>query len=190
MRVSAGSGSVVRDLFNRTLGTRAIAVFTVALPGVALFGAALLGMAFVGAGLMPQPAWAAGLMVGHAGFNAGSFQGFSGPALVRPRQAPQVIMSRGPAAVLVNRRFGFEPTHERRRFFGFGFPIAGFGPAFGPFEAPVADTGVVVPGAALRAVEPGGAEHVSAIGGDCRSETRTVPSEAGGERPIKITWCR
>jgi hypothetical protein len=39
-------------------------------------------------------------------------------------------------------------------------------------------------------VSAGSGSVVSVNGGDCRSETRTVPSEAGGERPIEITWCR
>jgi hypothetical protein len=182
MRVSAGSASVVRDLFNRTLGTGAIAVLMVALLVVAT-----LGVAFLGAGLMPQPARAAGLMAGPATFGGG-FHGFAGSALVRPGQAPPVVVGRGPFSA--NRRFGFEPARGHRRFFGFGFPVVGVGPAFGPFEAPIADVDAVAPGPVLRAAEPGSREPVSVNGGDCRSETRTVPSEAGGERPIKITWCR
>jgi hypothetical protein len=178
MRVSAGSASVVRDLFNRTLGTGAIAVLTVALLVVAL-----LGLAFLGAGLMPGPAQAAGLMAGPTTFSGG-LHGIAGSALVRPGQAPPVIVSRGTVSVLVHRRFGFEPVHEHRRFFGFGFPV------FGSFEAPIADVEAVAPGPVLRAVEPGSREPISVNGGDCRSETRTVPSEAGGERTIKITWCR
>jgi hypothetical protein len=171
----------VRDLFNRTLGTGAIAVLTVALLVVAS-----LGLAFLGAGLMPQPARAAGLMASPATFGGG-FHGFAGPALVRPGQAPPV--SRGPSFP-ANRRFGFESAHEHRRFFGFGFPVVGVGPTFGPFEAAITDVGAVAPGPVLRTAEPGSREPISVNGGDCRSETRTVPSEAGGERPIKITWCR
>jgi len=184
MRVSAGSGSAVRDLFNRTLGTGAMSVLTVALPAVAL-----LGVAFLGAGLMPGPAQAAGLMAAPATFSSG-FHGFAGSALVRPGQAPPAVVSRGPVPVLVHRRFGFEPAHEHRRFFGFGFPVLGVGPAFGPYDAPIADAGAVAPGPILRTAEPGSGERISVNGGDCRSETRMVPSEAGGERPIKITWCR
>ena len=127
-------------------------------------------------------------MPGHADFNHGGFHRFSGQPLVRPGQAPPIVVRGGPAAT--NRRFGFESAREHRRFFGFGFPVVGVGPAFGPFEAPIADVGAVAPGPVLRAAEPGSREPISVAGGDCRSETRTVPSEAGGERPIKITWCR
>jgi hypothetical protein len=183
MRVSAGSASVVRDLFNRTLETGAIAVLTVALLVVAL-----LSVAFLGAGLMPQPARAAGLMAGPATFGGG-FHSFARPALVRPGQAPPVVVSRG-SSFPANRRFGFEPAHEHRRFFGSGFPVVGVGPAFWPFEVPIADVAPDAPGPVLRAAEPGSREPISVNGGDCRSETRTVPSEAGGERTIKITWCR
>jgi hypothetical protein len=177
MRVSAGSASVVRDLLNRTLGTGALAVLTVTLLGVVL-----PGMAVVGAGLMPGPARAAGLMAGS--FNSGGFRGFAGPVLVWSGQAPRVVVSHRPFPA--NRRFGF----EHRRFFGFGFPVVGVGTAFGPFDAPIADAGAVAPAPILREAEPGSGAHISVSGGDCRSETRTVPSEAGGERPIKITWCR
>jgi hypothetical protein len=181
MRVSAGSASVVRDLLNRTLGTGAIAVLT-----VVLLGAALLS-AFVGMDLMPVPARAAGLMAGPTTFSGG-FHGVSGRALVRPGQAPPVVVSRGLFAA--HRRFGFEPAHEHRRFFGFGFPVVGDWPALGPFDAPIGDAGAVAPGPVWRAVEPASGDHIPVNGGDCRSETRTVPSEAGGERPIRITWCR
>jgi hypothetical protein len=188
----------VRDLFNRTLGTSAMAVLrdvlpsaalrSVALPNVALLSVALLGMAFVGTGLVPQPAWAAGLMAGPTTFGGG-FHGFAGLPLVRPGQAPPVG-SGGPVPVVVDRRFGFAPAHAHRRFFGFGLPVVGVGPVVGPFDAPIADAGVVAPGQVWRAPDPGNGAPISANGGDCRSETRMVSSEAGGERPIRITWCR
>jgi hypothetical protein len=174
----------VRDLLNRTLGTGVIAVPTAALLRVAYLSVAYLSVAF----LMPVPAQAGALMAGHATFNGGNFHGLAGQPLVRPGQAPPVIVSRGPAPV--NRRFGFAPAREHRRFFGFGLSVVGVGPAFWPFYGPIADVGAIAPRLVLPAAEPGGGDRILVNGGDCRSETRMVPSEDGGERPIKITWCR
>ena len=141
----------------------------------------------VAAMLAPLQAWAraGGFMAGHAALVHGDFRHFVGQPLVRPGQAPPVVVSSAP--VLVNRTFGFEPLRHHRRFFGFGFPLGGIGVSYDPYEAPVADVGAIA--------RPSGAATVAqdgdrSLAGGCRSETRLVPSEAGGERPITITWCR
>jgi hypothetical protein len=175
MRISAGSASIVRDLTNRILGTGVTAVLMAALRGVVL-----LGVVFFGAGLMPASARAGGLAGG----------GVAGQSLVRPGQMPPVVVTHVPAPV---RRFGFEPAREHRRFFGFGLPFGG--PALVPFYGPIADVGPiaqpqVLSPLVLPVAGPEGSDRSPANGPDCRSETRMVSSEAGGERPIKITRCR
>lgn len=148
------------------------------------FGAAL-GVAVM---LAPLPASArAGGFAGHAAFVHGDFRHFVGQPLVRPGQVPPVVASSAP--VLVNRTFGFEPRRQHRRFFGFGFPLAGIGVSYGtyPYEAPLVDVGAVArPWGPAPVAQDG---DRSLAGGECRTETRLVPSEAGGERPITITWC-
>jgi hypothetical protein len=116
--------------------------------------------------------------------------GVAGQPLVRPGQMPPVVVSRVPAPV---RRFGFVPGREHRRFFGFGLPVAG--PALVPFYGPIADVGPIAQPQVLSPLVlpvpgPEGSDRSSVNGPDCRSETRMVSSEAGGERPIKITRCR
>jgi len=159
----------VRDLINRTLGTGVIVA--------ALRGVVLLGVVFFGTGLMPASVRAGGL--------AGVVRGVVGQPLVRPGQMPPVVVSPAPAPV--NRRFGFEPAREHRRFFGFRPPVVGAGPAF---YGPIADVGPIAPPLVLPVAGPAGGDRGSVNGADCRSETRMVASEAGGERPIKITRCR
>jgi hypothetical protein len=154
-------------------------------------------VAALGAMLMLAPlrasARAGGFMGGHGIFNHGDFHPFVGQPLVRPGQAPVVVVSGAPAPI--NRAFGFELLRHHHRFFRSGLSVAGVGLSFGPFDAPIADAAVIARPLALHAVDdgapiPAGGGRVLLSRGDCRSETRIIPSEDGGERPIRITWCR
>jgi len=165
----------VRKVLNRALWTGVVAVPVVA---------------FLGAGLMPGPlqatARAGGFVAGPATFNRGDFHRFVGQPLVRPGQMPPVVVSGAPA---VNRTFGVEPARFHHRVFGLGFPVAGVGLSYGPFD----DVGAISRPSGPRAADdgyPDGSDRISANRGGCRSETRMVSSEDGGERPVKITWCR
>jgi hypothetical protein len=131
---------------------------------------------------------AGGFAAGHAAFVHGDFRHFVGQPLVRPGQAPPVVVSSAP--VLVNRAFGFESLRHHRRFFGFGFPVGGIGVSYGPYpyEVPIVDVGAIARPSGTAPVAQDGDR--SRPGDGCRSETRLVPSEAGGEQPITITWCR
>jgi hypothetical protein len=169
----------VRKVFNRTLGAGVVLV-----------------IACLGAGPVPAPlqatARAGGVVAGHAAFNHGDFRGFGGQPLVRPGQMPPVVVSGGPAGI--NRPFGFEPARFHRRHFGFGLPVVGIGPSFLQFDEPIAYVGAIARSPALHAADdaslvPEGGERISVNRGGCRLETRIVASEAGGERPIRITWC-
>jgi hypothetical protein len=122
---------------------------------------------------------AGGFVAGRPAFNHRDFPRFVGQPLVRPGQPPPVVVSSAPADV--NRTFAFEPVRHHRRFFGHGLPLAGIGIAYGPFGAPIADFGTLA-----RPQDTSQAAEGASV---CRSETRLVPSEAGGERPITITWC-
>lgn len=127
---------------------------------------------------VPQAsARAAGFVAGHAAFNHRDFPRFLAQPLVRPGQPLPVVV--GSAA---NRTLEFEVVHHHRRFFTHRLPLAGIGVAYGPFEAPIADFGTIA--------RPPEASQAAEVGSVCRSETRMVASEAGGERPITITWCR
>ncbi len=122
-----------------------------------------------GAMLMRPAAVAAGL--NHAGFAA--------HALVRPGQVPPFAVN---AALAPHRFAAWEPLRHRRRVFGFDLPVAGIGPFYAPVIAPPdfgADLPVAVPGAADRVMDRAG----------CRIEERTVPSETGGVRTIRIIRC-
>jgi hypothetical protein len=174
MRVSAGS-SAVREVLNRTLGIGTVA---------------LLMVGFLGAGLVLAPqgsARAGGMMVGRATFSHGGFLRSGGP-LVRPgQQVPPVVMSGSPA--VVNPVFGVERERHHRRFFGFGFPVAGVGFSYGPFDEPFPYFGAIARPQVLPLIQEDN-DRILVNHSDCRSETRLVASEEGGERPIKITWCQ
>jgi hypothetical protein len=170
----------VRKVLNRTLGAGVVLV-----------------IAFLGAGPVPAPlqatARAGAFVAGQAAFSHGDFRGFGGQPLVRPGQMPPVVVSGGPAGI--NRPFGFERARFHRRHFRVGLPVvAGSLPFFRPFDEPIAYVGAIARPPALHAVDdaslgPEGGERISVNRGGCRSETRIVASEAGGERPIRITWC-
>jgi hypothetical protein len=170
----------VRKVLNRSLGTGVV-----------------LAVAFLGAGPVPAPlqatARAGGIVAGHAAFNHGDFRGFVGQPLVRPGQMPSVVVNVSPAAtnrMSGNRISGFAPARLHRRIFGIGLPVVGVGVSYGPFDDPIADGGAIHRPRAVddSASLPEGGDRI--LRGDCRSETRMVSSEAGGERPIRITWCR
>lgn len=182
----------------------------VARPGAGLarppmvFGAATLGLgpvrrvARLGAGVVRSTidrTWAAGIGAilalasmlappeasaragfGRATFNQGAVNGIGGHPLVWPK--PAGVTGSIPVAELHGARF--EPHH--RRFFGLGLPLAGIGVAYGPFDAPIADVGTIA--------RPPEASQAAVVGSVCRSENWMAASEAGGERPITITWCR
>jgi hypothetical protein len=165
---------VEREVLNRALGSGVVA---------------LLAVGILGAGLVPSPlqasARAGGLMAGHATFGRGDFVRFGGP-LVRPgQQVPPAVVSGSPA--FVNPVFGMVRERHHRRFFGFGFPGVGF--SYGPFDEPIPYVGAIARPEALPPI-PEDDDRSLGNRGDCRSETRMVASESGGERPIKITWCR
>ena len=175
MRAPGGSLSAVHKVLNRALWTGVVAVLVVA---------------FLGAGLMLGPlqemARAGDVVAGQATFNRGDFHGFVGQPLVRPGQMPPAVVS---IPAIVHRPFGTEPARLRHRIFGLGLPAAGVGLSYGPFD----DVGAINPPAGAGAADdgyPDGGDRISANRGGCRSETRMVSSEDGGERPIKITWCR
>ena len=168
----------MRGVVNRTLAAGTVAVLMVAALGADPLIAPLQASARAG-----------GFAAGHATINHGDFRRFGGQPLVRPGQMPPVVVSVAPAGI--NRTSALDPVRRHRRVFGFGLPVAGVGVSFGPFDQPIADVGAIdrVPG--LRAADDGTADAwTSANRGGCRSETRIVASEAGGERPIRITWCR
>jgi hypothetical protein len=126
----------------------------------------------------PQASARAGsLVAGHPAFNHRDFPRFLAQPLVRPGQPLPVVVSSA-----ANRTLDFEAVHHHRRFFGHGLPLAGIGVAYGPFDAPIADVGTIA--------RPPEASQAAEVGSVCRSETRVVASEAGGERAITITWCR
>jgi hypothetical protein len=110
-----------------------------------------------------------------------------GLALVRPGQMPPVAASHGPAGspLVVG------PARFHRRFFNVGLPLAGVEPGFVPFDESVTYVGTIPRPVVVHAADDGSVNSENLVNrGGCRSETRMVPSEAGGERPIKITWCR
>jgi hypothetical protein len=170
----------VRKVLNRTFGIGAVARL-------------LVGV--LGAGLVLVPlqtsARAGGLMAGHATFGRGDVLRFGGQPLVRPGQVPPVVVTGGPATVnrISNRMFGVERERHLRRFFGFGFPVAGAALWYGPYDQPIPYVGVIARSPALPPIPETG-DRISVNHDDCRSETRIVASEDGGERPIKITRCR
>jgi hypothetical protein len=127
---------------------------------------------------------AGGFMAGHATFNHLGFSRFVGQPLVRPGQVPPVVVSGVSAAI--NHTFGFEPVRPHRRFFGFSFPLTGIGVSYGPYDGPLVDVGAPRPAGTAPVAQDGDRSPA----GGCRTETRLVPSEAGGEQPITITWCR
>jgi hypothetical protein len=134
----------------------------------------------------------AGFVVGRATFNhGGDFHRFGGHPFVWFRRVPPVAASGGFAAEF--RTPGSESVRHYRRIFGHGLPVTGIGVSFGPFDEPIAAVGAIDrppgPGAADDS-SPEGSDRILVNRGDCRSETRMVASEAGGERPIRITWCR
>jgi hypothetical protein len=109
-----------------------------------------------------------------------------GLPLVRPGQMPPVVASVGPASVSP---FVFRPARFHRRFFS--LPLAGVGPGFGPFDESITYVGTIPRPVVVHAPDDGSLNPENSVNrGGCRSVTRIVPSEAGGEHPIKITWCR
>ena len=111
---------------------------------------------------------------------------YGGPgSLVRPGQLPPVVVN--PAAPPPrNHLAGWEPLRHHRRVFGFALPVTGIAPYYiAPPAGPEFD-----PGITGSVVVPSTRDHISVDRGSCRTETRTVPSEAGGMRNITITSCR
>jgi hypothetical protein len=107
-----------------------------------------------------------------------------GRELSAVREALNRILRAGVVAVLVVAVLGaglmLEPLQSSARVGGFVAGHATF--KRGGFHRFVGQP-LVRPGQSPPVVESG--ER-----GDCRSEPRIVPSEAGGERQIRITWCR
>ncbi len=132
----------------------------------------LVAFLVLGVGSMLAPLAVVAATLNHAGFGA--------HALVRPGQVPPVAMSAVPPP---HRLAGWEPLHHRRRVFGFDLPVAGIGPFYGPTIAPT-DFGTGFPVAV-----PGAADGVPVDRAGCRIEERTVPSESGGARTVRITRC-
>jgi hypothetical protein len=167
----------VRKMLNRTLGARAVALLMVGILGAGLVLA------------LQASARAGGLMAGHATFGRGDFSRLSGQPLVRPGQVPPVIVS-GSSQAFVNPVFRLERERHHRGFFGFGLPVAGFASSYGPYDQPIANVGVMVRPLAVTPLPEGGDRIDRGNHDDCRTETRMVASEDGGERAIKITRCQ
>lgn len=105
-------------------------------------------------------------------------------SLARPGQVPPAVVN--PAPPPRNHLAGWEPLRHHRRVFGFALPLTGIGPYYiAPPAAPEFD-----PGITGSVVVPSTRDRISVDRGSCRTETRTVPSEAGGMRNITITSCR
>lgn len=106
-----------------------------------------------------------------------------GGPLVRPGQTSPVVVNAAPPR---NHVTGWERLRHHRRVFGFALPVTGIGPYdLAPTAAPEFD-----PGITGSVVVPPTRDRISVDRGGCRTETRTVPSEAGGTRRITITSCR
>jgi hypothetical protein len=75
-------------------------------------------------------------------------------------------------------------VRRHRHFFGLGLPIAGIGVTYGPYDGPLVDIAAIArPSDTVPVTQDGN----RGLAGGCRSETRLIPSEAGGEQPITIT---
>jgi hypothetical protein len=169
--------SVVRIGINRTLAAGIVAVLS------------------AGAMLVPleASARAGGFAAGHAIFNHGEFRRFGGPLFIWSGPLPPAAVSGGPVAHV--RASRLEPARHHRRVFGVGLPLSGIGGFYGPLGDPIANVGAIDRPAGARAADdtspvPEGVDRIGVNRDGCRSQTRIVPSEAGGERPIRITWCR
>jgi hypothetical protein len=134
-------------------------------------------------GVASTPVPAGGFVSGHWAFNRGGFQGVRTQPLVRPGQMPPFTAN--PVPVTVNRMSGVEFAHRHRHGFGFDGPVAGwvYGPTNEPVYVGTIDRPLPPPVFEDNAPRNGGAANV------CQTETRTVPSEAGGEHAIHITRC-
>jgi hypothetical protein len=146
----------------------------------------LAAVAVLGAGLVPVPqasARAGGFVLGRLSFNHGGVHRFGGTPFVGIRPGPSIALSGG----LIVATAGLEPMRHHRRFFGLGLPIAGIGVTYGPYDGPFVDIGAMARPSGTAPVTQDGDRGLA---GGCRTETRLIPSEAGGEQPITITWCR
>lgn len=138
-------------------------------------------------GVASAPVQAGGAVSGHGAFNRGGFQHLSTQhpgtqPLVRPGQMPPLAVS--PARAAINRMPGVEFA-RRRHFFGFDVPVAGIGVYGSPDEPVYVGTG----DQPLPPVLEEHAPRSPSVASVCETETRTVPSEAGGQHTIHITRC-
>jgi hypothetical protein len=132
------------------------------------------GLVLAGSALVPFAVLAASLNYGGLGH--------LGASLVRPGQMPPAVIG---APQPRNHLAGWEPLRHHRRVFGFALPATGIGPYYvAPTAGPEFD-----PGITGSVAVPITRDHMSVDRGGCRTETRTVPSEAGGMRRITITSC-
>ena len=162
-----------------------------------IFAAALAAVLGVGGMLAPveAPARGGGFVAGRMGFGPGlghgGFHPFVGRPFVQPRPAPL------PAAIDHGIRVGsnaFAPRFGARRFFGHGLPADGIGIYYGDYDDEIADSSayqepVYLPAGGNFAPGPQYGYQIAAERGVCRSRTRTVPSETGGQRKVTITSC-
>jgi hypothetical protein len=108
----------------------------------------------------------------------------------RPAPVPAAVQDHGVrlGGNFGSRRFG------SRRFFGHGLPPDGIGIYYGDYDDEIADSmayqqPVYLPAGGNFVPGPQADYHIAAERGVCRSQTRTVPSEAGGQRKVTITRC-
>jgi len=133
------------------------------------------------------------------GSTIGRGLGFRG-AVPRPALQPSVHIGRAPALVTGGAAVpNFHPAHVApvqrfRRVFGARLPRNGIGVYYGSIYDPGDAIGAIGPYAPVQAVAdvaaPREGDGAVVIGRRCSSQTVVVPSEAGGERSIKVTHCR
>jgi hypothetical protein len=144
------------------------------------------------------PARGGGFMAGRAGFAHGAFHSFVGQSFVQPRPAPAPGAIQGHGFRIGSAALA--PRLRFRRFFGTGLPLAGIGITYGGYDYyggygdQIAEAGaygqpVYYPAADNFIPVPQAGYPFPSDRGVCRSQTLTVPSEAGGQRKVTITRC-
>ena len=155
-----------------------------------IFAAALAAVLGIGVMLAPVEARArgGGFMAGGVSFGHAAFHPFVSRSFVQPRPAP--VQDHG---VRVGGNFG-APRFGSRRFFGRGLPADGIGIYYGDYDNEITDSiayqqPVYLPAGGNFVPGPQADYRIAVERGICRSQTRTVPSEAGGQRRVTITSC-
>lgn len=147
----------------------------------AMIGRTLVVGVVLGAGAMLAP-----LVAEAAGFVHGGFGFVTGQPLVRPGQMPPAAPSAAPS--IRRHVFEREPMRHHRRVPGLELPIVGTGAYDDPTTGPEFDAGTA--GQVIQVRVPASGDGAVGDRGGCQTETRTVPSEAGGTRSVRIIRCR